>query len=98
MVDVDDSVGILIDEIRTKNSHVAGQDHQIDVMGFQERQLSRFGGFVMASFNRNMMERNSKSSCDILQILMIRDDQGNSTVQGTVTLKQQEIMKAVILS
>src|SRR5665213_1604905 len=81
MVDVDNSLPIIIDEIRRKDLHVASQHNQIDIESFQQRVLAFLGRGLISLGHLNQMEWNAVKISVALGIGMIADNQGNIASQ-----------------
>src|ERR1019366_4872574 len=95
VVNVDDARGILLDERRRQNLHVAGQHHQVDAGSRQQSQLRLFGGATVRGIDGDVVELDAMETRQRLAIRMIGDDQGNRAVELSGLKAVEEIGQTV---
>ena len=96
-MDVDDPIRKRLGHERTEDLHVAGEDHEIDLLFVQHRDLGALLRFLRRGGDREIAEGNPETLRDRLEILTIADDEGNLHGEFAALVAREEIVEAVII-
>lgn len=91
MVDVDHLAAVLCGEIGGKDLHIAGQYNQIYIVLGQQSPDLLLLFLLLSLFDRKVIVRNAELVCDVLEIGMVADDQGNVAPQVAFVLSTQQV-------
>ena len=95
MVDVDDAVGISIDEVFGKDLHVSRKDYKVDVVAIEYLKLALLHfGFVVA-IDRNNFIWDIELLGDKSQVGMIAYDDGDFDVPLSGGVSCKDVVKTV---
>src|ERR1035438_9807167 len=95
-MNIDDGHRILVDEVSRKHLHVAGEHHDVDVVGGQELELLLLGSRLVVLCHGNKMERHAIKIGMPPGVGMIADHQREIAREFSVSLAIEEIDEAVI--
>ena len=97
MVNVDDALGIAVDEVVRKNLHVAGEDEEISFVRLDQR-MNVFLGLPLILFgDGDDRVGNLVEVGDGLVVGMVRDDQWNVAGEFAALVTVEEIDEAVVV-
>ena len=95
VVHVDDPRGILGDEFRRQNLHIARQHHQVDAGIRQQFQLRLFGRTTVRGIDGDVVEFDCVEARQRLAIRVIAHDQGDHAVEFSGLMAVKEIGQTV---
>ena len=96
-MNVDDGLGEMHDEVGRKHLHVAGKDHDVDVIGMEKFQLLCFGLRLGFFGDGNVMEGDAVKIGVAFRVDMIANNQRKIAFPFSAPLAIQQIHQAVIL-
>src|SRR5208283_3413500 len=96
VVNVDDGLRELHDEVGGKHLHVAGKDHDVDVVSMQQFQLLCFGLRLVLFGDGNVMEGDTVKIGVAFRVQMAADDQRKIALEFSAALAIQQIHQPVI--
>ncbi len=77
VVDVDHAFRHGFDEVRRQDLHVTGEHDQVDVLLAQQGELAGFGLHFRCASDRNVLEPNTETARDVLEVRVVADDDRN---------------------
>ena len=95
MVDIDDLFRELLNEMIRKHLHVACEDHQINIVLFEQCEDLFLLRLLVSVENRAAEEGYAELGCNFLQIRVVADDQRYFAVDVSILQMHQQIVQTV---
>ena len=97
VVDVDDTTGELLAQLRAQHLHVTGENDQFNVVCFDNLEHTCFeGGFFFGGGNGHPFEGNIEELCGVREIWVVSQDQWHVNIEVTISSAIEKISDTVL--